>query len=621
MRRERRPSRRGNAFLARLATVLLLGFALRCAYVIHQRSIDPTFARPIMDGAYYLDWARGLSGTGAVPGGAFYLAPLFAYTLAGFRAIFGENFFGLYLLQHLLSIATAGLLALIARRSAGDAAGLATAVLAMLYHPAVFFASAPLSETIAILFLAAGLWFTGKTERVERNRLAAGLLAGASALARPNFLLVPVVWASERLFARRLREAALLAAGVAAVVLPMTLRNLAASGHPVLISSNGGVALYHGNGPGASGIHTRIPGTSGTPQAQREETTALASKISGRTLDAVDADHWWGRRAIEVRLADPRGTAKLLAYRALLLLDSREHALDYAPSLDENAWRPTLRWPRESELPIVAFGVLLGLAAAGLVSAGVRGSGGTPAWLAIAASAITPLAFSMSSRYRLPMALLLAIPAGAGFAAIIGRAATHGAPTSSEVASRAPSRSRVRALAVAAACATLSFLVPSSALLRLERASTLANRAQARLAVKQIAAAERDARDAISAAPEQPTPWFALGIVLQESGRAAEAEEAYRNAQARDPNVGAANLAAVLLSQRRPAEAVPILRQALERNPTERALWTNLVIALAMAGDPTGARDAVARAAQQGIAIDPRLVEALRHQGAGGAGP
>jgi len=383
------------------------------------------------------------------------------------------------------------------------------------------------------------------------------------------------------------------------------------------------VALYHGNGPGASGIHTRIPGTSGTPQAQREETTALASKISGRTLDAVEADRWWGQRAIEVRLADPRGTAKLLAYRALLLLDSREHALDYAPSLDENAWRPTLRWPRESELPIVAFGVLLGLAAAGLVSAGVRGSGGAPAWLASAASAVTPLAFSMSSRYRLPMALLLAIPAGAGFAAIIGRAATHAAHPSSEVASRGSprSRARVRALAVAVACATLSFLVPSSALLRLERASTLANRAQARLAVKQIATAERDARDAISAAPEQPTPWFALGIVLQESGRAAEAEEAYRNAHARDPNVGAANLAAVLLSQRRPAEAVPILREALERNPTERALWTNLVVALAMTGDAAGARDAVAKAAQQGIAIDPRLVEALRHPGAGGAGP
>jgi Tfp pilus assembly protein PilF len=603
MRRERRGARRGHAFVTRLATVLLLGFALRCAYVMHQRTIDPTFARPVMDGAYYLDWARGLTGMGAAPGGAFYLAPLFAYTLAGFRAIVGENFFALYLLQHLLSIATAGLLALIARRSAGDVAGLGTAVLAMLYHPAIFFASAPLSETIAILFLAAALWFAGKTERAERTRLIAGLFAGASALARPNLLLVPVVWAGERLAARRFREAALVFAGVAAIVLPVTLRNLAASGHPVLISSNGGLALYHGNGPGASGIHVRIPGTSGTPQTQREETTALASKISGRTLDAVEADRWWGQRALEVRLADPGGTAKLLAYRALLLLDSREHALDYAPSLDENAWRPTLRWPRDSEIPIVAFGILLGLAAAALIRSGIRGSGGAQAWLAIAASALTPLVFSMSSRYRLPTTLLLAIPAGAGFAAIIARAT--------------PARARSVAVAVAAACALVSFVIPSSALIRIERASTLANRAQARLAIKQIAAAERDARDATRIAPEQPTPWFALGIIMQESGRMTDAEEAYRNAHTRDPNIGAANLAAVLLNQRRPAEAIPILREALEHNPAERALWTNLVVALAMTGDPAGAREATERASQHGIAIDPRLLEALRKQGGG----
>ena len=602
-----KPRSSGHAFLTRLATILLLGFVLRCAYVMHQRTIDPTFARPIMDGAYYLDWARGLGGVGTAPGGAFYLAPLFAYTLAGFRAVFGENFFALYLLQHLLSVATAGLLALIARRSAGDLAGLATAMLAMLYHPAIFFASAPLGETIAIFFLAAGIWFAGKTERVERSRLVAGVFAGASALGRPNLLLVPVAWACERLFARRWREAALLAAGVAVVVLPVALRNFAASGHPVLISSNGGLALYHGNGPGASGIHVRIPGTSGTPQTQREETTALASKISGRTFDAVEADRWWGRRAIEVRLADPSGTATLLAYRALLLLDSREHALDYAPSLDENAWRPTLRWPRDAEIPIVAFGILLGLAAAGLVSAGGRGSGGATTWLAIAASAITPIVFSMSSRYRLPTALLLAIPAGAGFAAIIGRAVPGGAPLSS--------RLRARAVAAAAVCAIVSFVVPSSALVRIERASTLANRAQARLALKQIAAAERDARAAIAVAPEQATPWFALGIIMQESGRAPDAENAYRNAHTRDPNIGAANLAAVLLAQRRPGEAIPILREAIERNPTERALWTNLVVALAMTGDAAGARDATARAAQHGITIDPRLLEALRRQG------
>jgi hypothetical protein len=54
-----------------LAAVLAAGAALRIAYVLAQPGYDPRFAQPLLDGQYYLDWARSLAAGGAGPGGAF----------------------------------------------------------------------------------------------------------------------------------------------------------------------------------------------------------------------------------------------------------------------------------------------------------------------------------------------------------------------------------------------------------------------------------------------------------------------------------------------------------------------------------------------------------------------
>src|SRR6185503_20557932 len=107
----------------------------------------------------------------------------------------------------------------------------------------------------------------------------------------------------------------------------------------VPVSSNGGITLYQGNSPGALGIFTPLDGLSGRLDRQREEATRAASAGAGRTLDAVEADAWWGRRAVRVRAADPGGTAVLLARRLGLLLSSREMGLDAAPALDANPRR------------------------------------------------------------------------------------------------------------------------------------------------------------------------------------------------------------------------------------------------------------------------------------------
>jgi tetratricopeptide (TPR) repeat protein len=568
--------------------VLAASLAVRVAYVLAAPAYDPSFERPMLDGAYYVAWARGIL-SGDAPAGAYYLGPLFPHALAGLFLLAGERLALLALLQHGAVLATACLLGAVAERAAGRAAGFAATALALGYSALFYFASRPVGEAMAILLLSLSVFFATREEPAAAG--AAGLLAGLAALARPNLLLVPAALALGAGLSRRWARAGLLVAGVSLAVLPVTIRNFAASGHLVPISSNGGVTFYHGNGPGAVGVFTPAEGFSADPLREREEATARARLLSGEPLDDVEADRFFRAEALRTRRSDPAGTARLVARRCALLLDDFEHGLDYAPFLDGNPFR----WGAP-----VPFAAILGLAAAGAVGLGLRRSGGSTVWTAIAACASTPILFYVSSRYRLPMSALLAVPAGAGAAMLLGAA-----PAASP-------RRRWIGAGAGLAVALTSLLVPSRALSRSEEAIALTNRAVSFRQAGNASAAEADLRRALALDASAPAVWYNLGAVLEAAGRTGDAERAYREATVRDPGhaEAAANLAALLVRRGAAAEAVPILRAALEARGGHAACWSNLVVALVATHRLEEARAAVASAAEAGVRLDPGLVKA-----------
>lgn len=597
-----RDERRGDRqFFVALGGLLAAALVWRFGYLWLRAAGDPSFGRPMFDGDYYLEWARALAGGGAGPQGAYYLAPLYPYALALFLAVFGERWFLLYLFQLLLSLAGVGTIALAARGPIGRLPALAAAALLLLYHPLVFFAARPMGETLALFLLFAALAAFWRPS--PSGAALAGLCAGLAALARPNLLLVPMVWVVGQLLERRWRRAGLLVAGVALVLLPVTLRNLTVSGHPVVISSNGGLTLYHGNGPGARGVYTPPRGFSGDPREQRAEATAMARAQSGRQLDDVEADGWWGRQAIAERLRDPAGSLVLLAQRGLLLVDSRELGLDYHPMLDTNGLRPVLRLGSAGSWPLVPFGLLLGLAVAGVLLGGVRASGGWPVWGAIAACAATPLLFYVSSRYRLPTAAVLALPAGFGLVALFRRPAAGA--------------KRRLALAAAAACLVLSVAVPAGEMHRAFEAQGLTDRALAWKAAGDLQSAWKDATRARELAPRSARVRFNLGVVAAARGELAVAEQAYREAVELEPPgraEAAANLSSLMIRRGEPASALPFLRRALLEHPSNALCWNNLVVALYDSGDPMAALRAVGDASRNGVTVDPALVRHVQGQ-------
>ena len=597
-------------FQALLGGTLLVGLLIHAVYLLAQPASDPTFARPMLDGAYYVEWARGLVRGDGPPDGAFYLAPLYPYLLAAFFAVVGEAFFGLYLLQHLLLLAASGMLALHARPRLGAAAALAGAALFLLYHPLGFFASRPLGEPLALALLSSAILCNGRSG--FRAAAAGGVLAALSALARPNFLLVPLIWSATDLARRRFTRAALLVAGVLLVVLPVGVRNHLASGHFVPISSNGGLTLYHGNGPGARGGFTLPRGMAGGLERQRVEAAAVAVQQSGVVMDFVESDRWWGSQAIRTRLGAPRAGLALFFRKTMLLIDNYEHGLDYDPGLDTNPARMTLRIAGR-EIQWVPFAFLFGLAAAGVALRGFGSAATWSVWGALLAAALTPVIFYISSRYRLPVAALLTLPAGVGLAGLLGFGRTV-----------TPKR-RLAALAAGAACAALSLSVWSDDLRAAEMSSGHANLASAYEAVGDLTAAEREARRAIEIDPRLVKGHFNLAVILEAAGDPQAAEAAYRAALSVEPThaESATNLGKMLIVRGAPADAVPVLRRAVSAHPRHVFCVTNLIIALTASGEVDAARETARRAIESGLPIEPELVEQVlaTTPGAGGASP
>jgi tetratricopeptide (TPR) repeat protein len=589
----------GRRFTWFLVILLLAGSLARFAYLYAQQHSDPWLANPTADAAANLAWAHERLGGLPLPTDAFELPPLYPLFLTALFRVVGETLPLLFFVQHLMMVAAAGLAALALRRLVGPEAALAAAAIFLLYGPHQFFASRALGEPLAIFLMCAALYAWVAGSGAGAGALA-GLIAGVASVARPNLLLVGPLWALGNAKSS-LRRSLILMIGLTLALVPTAVRNLSVSGHLVPVSSNSGLTLYHGNGPQATGfIHIPPELAQSGKGDQRRIATWVASQRSGRQLDGVEADRYWGQQAVRARLADPIGSVKLMLRRVMLLVWNAELTLTAGPRQDPNP----LRW-----LAPLPFALLLGLAAAGVVVVGWRGSGGWIVWSTVAACAVAPLVFYVSSRYRLPMASVLCLPAGAGLVALVRP------PASS------PSRRRWVGLGLLAVVTLGSFAIPGGGVLAQADAAGLVNRARAWMRVGDFSKAEADYRQALELHPGWAPALFKLGELLFETGRGAEAEKHYALAlQARPEYADAAcALGGQLNQSARYEEALPLLRRGLQFDPQQEICWHNLVAALALTGRFDEADSAMERAAGQDVVLRPRvreLVAALREESA-----
>ncbi len=597
-----------------LLAVLVLAALVRLGHWWTMRD-EPFVGQPVLDSAEYDRWARELL-AGGRGGEAFFQAPFYPYLVAAVYAIAGARPSAVYLLQIAVAVAAVWALWRCGVRLGGWQLGLTAAALVAFSGVLVFHDALLLKESLAtsgMAFLLLALVAAREASAPRWWWLVAGALLGTIAELRENaLLLVPLVlvlpWlpvddaapvppspssstdpratptenaaaASARTGRRRraLTASALLLLGVVLALAPFALRNLVATGEPLLTTFQGGVNFWIGNNPEADGTYRPLVAGRQVPERERAEAVRLAEEAAGQRLSPREVSRYWLRRALAWAASDPAAFARLQLRKLALFWSAYEwpDAVDYAWVRQQS---PFLR------LAFVERGALSLLALAGLVLLLRRREERrrrllcwAPVLLLLFGWMAVTVAFFLFSRYRLP-----AVPPLALLAAV---------PIAQLVAAARAGRTRVAlagGAAVAAALVLPHLLMPPPRL-------DLVHGNLGLLAQQHgdAGGAAAHYRAALDASPDDLLALLGLGNLAARERRYDDALALYRRAAAAQPSSpeALANIGAAELALGRLDDAERDLRRALALDPDDVQAAHNLALLLTRRGAWAEARE------------------------------
>ncbi|HYB52327.1 MAG TPA: glycosyltransferase family 39 protein, partial [Thermoanaerobaculia bacterium] len=256
---ERPRNPEGAAFWTRVALFAGLGLVLRL-FVI---ASIPT--QPVSDFWEYFQRAESIVRPGPpqqIPGvtDAGH-PPAYPLALAAFMLFVTPHLLAAKLANCALAVSTIAIGAGLARDLGGRRCGIAAAILFSFYPRLLLMplllASENLFSPLLLLFVWAAVkrWRTGASLRLAA---VAGILIGLAALTRSIGYFLPLVWLAGTVAARaRLRtilaELMLMLAVEHGVMFPWAIHNTRTTGRFTFLSSLGGIGLYIGNNPRATG--------------------------------------------------------------------------------------------------------------------------------------------------------------------------------------------------------------------------------------------------------------------------------------------------------------------------------------------------------------------------------
>ena len=554
--------------VAWLVLIVAVALAIRLVY-LHQIEGIPFFYNLVSDAKGYDDWARQIAGGDWWGQTAFYQAPLYPYFLGLLKVIGADSLFVTRVVQALLGSLSCGLIGLAGTWFFSRRAGLWAGGILAVYPPAIFFdgliQKTSLGQFLAAVLLVLLAW---EHRRSHLAKLAAiGVVLGLFSLTRENALaLVPVVavWAvtSRRLQPARstnrkslLARLTLLLVGTAVVLVPVGLRNLCVGGEFALTTFQMGPNFFIGNNTDATGRYRPLVKGHETPQFERDDATRLAGEALGRRAEDLtlgEVSDYWSRLAWQYIRSRPADWIKLLGIKWLLVWNAYE-----IPDSEGYCVYAEWAWLLGGLASLVHFGVLVPLAAAGVV---LTWSRRRELWLLYAMVLVTALAvtaFYVFARYRYPLVPMLVLFAGAGVAEALALVQLQ--------------RWKLAAAGLMAAGLTAIVVnVPVNPEGELD-AMAWGNLGTALAQQGRIEPAVTCLERAVRGAPGAPEMRYNLGLAYVQQGRLAEAVTEFRTALDLAPGLMEVDyqLAAALERLGRRDEAVLHYRQALKRNPAD----------------------------------------------------
>lgn len=596
----------GRAELLILLAIVLAAGAIRVAYLLEIRH-TPELRVPPVDSGFSLYWARGLAtGDWTLPpqargrdplirDSAYLRPPGYPFVLAGMYRLTGGDPLALRAVQMAGGLAGVVLAWLLGRRLLSPAVGLTWALLLGVHWAPVYFEGGLHGMWLVVALLLILLLLMHRLVRTPSMAAAAaaGAVFGGLVLVRPNVLvtapLLAAWWVWVAVRRRRGRAAALhaaaavLAAGL--VVAPAVVRNLRVAGTLTPVSANGGITLWAGTNPAATGVSSSRVADLGTFTSpwQMADLVRRLEQETGRELRFAEASRLLGRRAIRWALDNPGDAASLTLRKAALFWGPHEIAHNRAPAA-ERAASPLLR-----RLPMgFALALAGGLVGAVLLTTRpvrlAMPDGGPETAVAAALLVLgwfaSFLPFFVTSLFRLPVIPFLLL----GWSAL----AVH--------VVRLALRRRLLPAAAWVAIAVALWVVVRIPLVEVDPGidKMHVTRGNAWMHLGQPGPAEAEFRAALGARTGSWQAHNGLGAVLLETGRIAEAERHFVEAVRLEPGltVARANLGLAFARRGAWAPAADMFRSVVEDEPGNADAWANLGVSLEILGRPHEAVEA-----------------------------
>ncbi len=565
------------------ATWAIFGLAL-VLRVLHVFSIqDASFFELMMgDAEVYDAWAKELAGGDWIGKEVFWYAPLYPYFMGVVYSLFGDSSLALRLIQALFGAGSCTFLAAATARLFNRRAGILAGAMLCLYGPAIYYDGLVAKPVLAMFFLALVLWVYARLASTENKKwtcLALGLALGALILTRENTMaFAPVfLWSLWRHFdAQSIRTRMLwtlcFVLGIAAILLPVTLRNGVVGGEYHLTAANFGDNFYKGNNPEATGTYMPLKAGRANPRFEREDATAMAEEAMGRPLTPAEVSGWLTDQSIEYMREQPIDWLNL-SLRKLALFWNRVEPADTEDLYTYAEHSIVLAWTDR----IWNLGVLGPLAILGLLVLGLKRPGMRVLFVLGFLYTGSVVAFYIFGRYRYPVVGLLIPIAAAGLVAlprVLGDSSVR------------------RRLVVATLAVGMVVLCHWPLLSKPSMQALMLNNVGTTLVERQrIPEAIESLEDAVRLQPTFVGAHYNLGVALERAGRTDDARALYTRTLALQSTHAQAHNNLGVLSARSgdPAQAAHHFRNAIKHQAGFTDAHNNLGGALASMGDMKGA--------------------------------
>jgi Flp pilus assembly protein TadD len=579
--------------------------------VLARLTSSPSLLPSGSDMQFYDDWAKQVLHGHWTDHRAFYGLPLYPFLLALLYRFFGDSFFAPGFCQACFDAGTAVLIYKIAihvvvgRDGAtrpGGVTNSGAAKLIGIFADAGWCFFVPAQAYSAILMPTAGAAFVvwllvwqivRKPDATLGWCFGCGLLLGIAAMGVASILfLAPLFVAAIFLRTptrRRPAGVALLVAGVIAGTAPCWIHNYVVARDPVFLSAHGGVNLWLGNNPDATG-YPSFPGLHSGQGQMLRESIEQAEAAAGHPLKRSEVSRYWSEKARNFIVSNPGSWSKLLARKFGNFWNAFEYDdLGVIVNLRKNGVL----------LPGFHFGLLAALGLAGAIFSWRTFpiSRWVVAAVALQTAAILPV--FVTERYRLPVVPGLLVLAALGLYQLWNLIAT---------ANYAVGALQLCVVASSALFVAIPRHDPSLWALEAYNAGRFA------LETNDLAAAERHLQRARALVPDNAETSFALGNLRFAQNNLPAARDFYEAVlKIEAKHKGALNnLGVIALNQNDGGRAVDFFRRSLAIEP--RNAKTHYLLARAL--ELTGNHDEAQIEAGRALELDPSQPEfkALQEQ-------